>query len=98
MVKRFLKSRRTGFYLAVTREGEVGAGDDLTLLSHDPDSKSHLRDLLEFSSSKTPLRWLSCRSRRMPSQWFLKAAAAHKIKFMTLRGQKLRYGHGLIYE
>jgi MOSC domain-containing protein YiiM len=38
MVKRFLKSRRTGFYLAVTREGEVGAGDDLTLLSHDPDS------------------------------------------------------------
>jgi hypothetical protein len=28
----------------------------------------------------------------------LQAAAAHKIKFMTLRGQKLRYGHGLIYE
>lgn len=26
MVKRFLASRRTGFYLAVTREGEVGAG------------------------------------------------------------------------
>jgi MOSC domain-containing protein YiiM len=38
MVKRFLKSRRTGFYLAVTREGDVGAGDDLTSLSHDPDS------------------------------------------------------------
>jgi MOSC domain-containing protein YiiM len=38
MVKRFLRSRRTGFYLAVTREGDVGAGDDLTLLSHDPDS------------------------------------------------------------
>jgi len=27
MVKRFLKSGRTGFYLAVTREGEVAAGD-----------------------------------------------------------------------
>jgi MOSC domain-containing protein YiiM len=40
MVKRFLKSRRTGFYLAVTREGEVSAGDDLTLLNHDPDSVS----------------------------------------------------------
>ena len=40
MVKRFLKSRRTGFYLAVTREGVVGAGDDLTLLSHDPGSVS----------------------------------------------------------
>lgn len=40
MVKRFLKSRRTGFYLAVTREGEVGTGDDLALLSHAPDSVS----------------------------------------------------------
>ena len=27
MVKRFLQSKRTGFYLAVTREGEVGDGD-----------------------------------------------------------------------
>ncbi|MGA8089700.1 MAG: MOSC domain-containing protein [Terracidiphilus sp.] len=38
MVKRFLASRRTGFYLAVTREGDVGAGDEITRLSHDPDS------------------------------------------------------------
>ena len=29
MVKRFLASGRTGFYLAVTREGEVGAGDEI---------------------------------------------------------------------
>jgi len=29
MVKRFLKSKRTGFYLAVLREGEVGAGDPI---------------------------------------------------------------------
>lgn len=35
MVKRFLASRRTGFYVAVTREGEVGAGDDITVLSQD---------------------------------------------------------------
>jgi MOSC domain-containing protein YiiM len=27
MVKRFLQSKRSGFYLAVLREGEVGAGD-----------------------------------------------------------------------
>jgi MOSC domain-containing protein YiiM len=38
MVKRFLASRRTGFYLAVTREGEVGAGDEIVRLSHDPNS------------------------------------------------------------
>ena len=29
MVKRFLESKRTGFYLAVVREGEVNAGDEI---------------------------------------------------------------------
>jgi len=29
IVKRFLRSGRTGFYLAVLREGEIGAGDSL---------------------------------------------------------------------
>jgi len=38
MVRRFFDSRRTGFYLAVAREGEVGAGDELIMLSRDPDS------------------------------------------------------------
>jgi len=38
MVKRFLATGRTGFYLAVTREGEVGAGDEITRLSRDDDS------------------------------------------------------------
>jgi MOSC domain-containing protein YiiM len=38
MVKRFLASGRTGFYVAVSREGEVGAGDDITVLSRDPNS------------------------------------------------------------
>jgi MOSC domain-containing protein YiiM len=36
MVKRFLVSGRTGFYLAVTREGEVGADDEIKLLGRDP--------------------------------------------------------------
>jgi MOSC domain-containing protein YiiM len=35
MVKRFLASRRTGFYVAVTREGEVGAGDEIKEISRD---------------------------------------------------------------
>ncbi len=38
MVKRFLASRRMGFYLAVVREGEVGAGDEITMISRDPES------------------------------------------------------------
>jgi MOSC domain-containing protein YiiM len=35
MVKRFLASGRSGFYLAVRREGQVGAGDDISEISRD---------------------------------------------------------------
>lgn len=35
MVKRFLASGRTGFYVAVTREGAVAAGDEINPLSRD---------------------------------------------------------------
>lgn len=36
MVKRFLASGRTGFYLSVAKEGEVGAGDEMKVMSSDP--------------------------------------------------------------
>jgi MOSC domain-containing protein YiiM len=36
MVRRFFASRRSGFYLAVTREGDVGAGDEIKVISRDP--------------------------------------------------------------
>ena len=35
MVKRFLHSRRTGFYMAVRQEGEVAAGDTIELIDRD---------------------------------------------------------------
>ena len=35
MVKRFLASGRTGFYVAVVREGEVGAGDEMRLTARE---------------------------------------------------------------
>jgi MOSC domain-containing protein YiiM len=38
MVKRFLASGRTGFYVAVVREGEVGAGDELKLMAREPNA------------------------------------------------------------
>lgn len=38
MVKRFLASGRSGFYLAVTREGEVGAGDEIQPIAQDPNA------------------------------------------------------------
>ena len=35
MVKRFLASRRTGFYFRVLREGEIGAGDEIVRVHQD---------------------------------------------------------------
>ena len=38
MVRRFLASGRTGFYLAVTCEGQVAAGDEIALIAQDENS------------------------------------------------------------
>jgi MOSC domain-containing protein YiiM len=38
MVKKFLASGRTGFYLAATREGEVGGGDEIRVIGRDPNA------------------------------------------------------------
>jgi MOSC domain-containing protein YiiM len=42
MVKRFLASRRTGFYLRVFHEGEVGAGDEIIPVHQDENRVSVL--------------------------------------------------------
>lgn len=38
MVRRFMVSGRTGFYVAVTREGKVGAGDEFKAIARDPNA------------------------------------------------------------
>jgi MOSC domain-containing protein YiiM len=38
MVKRFHLSGRSGFYLSIVREGEVGSGDEIALMAGDDDS------------------------------------------------------------
>jgi len=40
MIKKFLASRRTGFYAAVTREGQVQAGDEIKPLARDANAIS----------------------------------------------------------
>jgi len=40
MVRRFLASGRTGFYFAVTREGEVGTADEIKSISQEPNAVS----------------------------------------------------------
>jgi MOSC domain-containing protein YiiM len=36
MLKRLLQSGRTGFYLSILREGDVGEGDDVEIVARDP--------------------------------------------------------------
>lgn len=74
MVRRFLQSGRTGFYLAVTQEGEVGAGDDLTLLSHDPDSVSiseitRLYVAKDYSPEDAHLARRAIAAQALPDSW-----------------------------
>ncbi len=47
MVKRFLESRRSGFYLAVEREGDVGAGDAIERLARN-DKRLTIADVVSL--------------------------------------------------
>lgn len=74
MVKRFLKSRRTGFYLAVSREGDVGAGDELSFLSRDPDSISiseitRLYVAREYSPEDASQVQRAVKAEALPDSW-----------------------------
>lgn len=40
VLRRFLKSRRSGFYLAVLKTGELGAGDNIKILERDANQVS----------------------------------------------------------
>jgi MOSC domain-containing protein YiiM len=46
MVKRFLASGRTGFYLRVLREGEIGAGDEIVRV-HQDENRVSVSDILK---------------------------------------------------
>jgi MOSC domain-containing protein YiiM len=49
MVRRFLASRRTGFYLAVIREGEVAAGDDLVPIARTQQDEENATPISEIT-------------------------------------------------
>jgi MOSC domain-containing protein YiiM len=58
ITKRFLASGRSGFYLAVLREGEVGPGDTLELLRRDPRQVSVVDIVKLYTSEKNNLELL----------------------------------------
>jgi len=52
IITQFLASGRSGFYLAVEREGDVGAGDAITPLARDPESVP-VADITRLSRAKS---------------------------------------------
>jgi MOSC domain-containing protein YiiM len=74
MVRRFLASSRTGFYVAVTREGDVGAGDEMKVLSRDPNGVSiseivRLYTMKRFGGAEMTLVERASRVATFPESW-----------------------------
>jgi MOSC domain-containing protein YiiM len=71
MVKMFLKSGRTGFYLAVTREGEAAAGDRVELLAPARDSLT-VADIVRLYASDSENQetlMLAAKLPGLPESW-----------------------------
>jgi MOSC domain-containing protein YiiM len=74
MVKRFLASRRSGFYLMVTREGEVGAGDEIKIVSRDANRVSiadvnRLYTTLKYKDSDEDIVRRALKVETFPEDW-----------------------------
>jgi MOSC domain-containing protein YiiM len=71
MVKRFLASRRTGFYLAVLKEGQVEAGDAIEWLGRDQ-NKVTVADIVRvyaFDKNDTATMWRATQVDILPQGW-----------------------------
>jgi MOSC domain-containing protein YiiM len=74
MVKRFLASRRTGFYVAVIREGEVGAGDEIKVLSGEANAVAvseitHLYVAKRYGEAEIRAVRRALRGEELPESW-----------------------------
>jgi len=65
MVRRFLHSGRTGFYLAVTQEGEVGAGDAIAVIQRHPEAIA-IADVVSLYAADANNQELLRRVSRLP--------------------------------
>ncbi len=66
IVKRFLRSGRTGFYLAVLREGEVAAGDAVTAAGRDGHAIT-VADIVELYTADAASQELLRRAAELPA-------------------------------
>src|SRR6266436_3026888 len=74
MVKRFLASGRTGFYVAVVREGEVGAGDEIEVISGEANAVAvseitHLYVVKRYGEAEIRAVRRALRVEELPESW-----------------------------
>jgi MOSC domain-containing protein YiiM len=74
MVKRFLASGRTGFYVAVVREGEVGAGDEIKMIAREPNAVAvseitHLYVVKRYGEAEIRAVRRALRVEELPESW-----------------------------
>ncbi len=71
MLRRFLASRRSGIYVAVTREGEVGPGDRIELISRDPHrvTVTNMVDLYVQDRNNVELLRRAVQVAALPDDW-----------------------------
>jgi MOSC domain-containing protein YiiM len=74
MVKRFLASGRTGFYVAVLREGEVGAGDEMEVIAREPNAVAvseitHLYVMKRYGEAEIRAVRRALRVEELPESW-----------------------------
>lgn len=71
IVKKFLASGRSGFYMAVLKEGLVGAGDAIELLSQDPQRVTVTDIVRLYASDKTNVELLqrAIQVEALPEGW-----------------------------
>jgi MOSC domain-containing protein YiiM len=93
MVKRFLASRRSGFYFAVVTEGDLGAGDTIRILTSDADAIS-IRELVGmYVGEPTTVDRLrsAAENRALPAWWrdtLRERAASGDVKSRNVRPRR----------
>ena len=71
MVKRFLQSRRTGFYFAVAQEGRLSGGDQIELVAREPKSLTvaEITRLYAFQKDDREMLQRALRLEALPENW-----------------------------
>ena len=71
IIRKFLQSRRSGFYLAVLKEGEVEAGDEIELISRDQNSIaiSDITRLYAFEKDDLETMRRAVKVEALPESW-----------------------------